>query len=126
MFKNKLYSYLVMKIIRKKDTPEISRGGYRARELGAIHFHRPMNDAIIFVTTIPKNAHFQEQWHNESGEFMYFLSAAAVLIDGKKHIFEEGDALYLEPHEKHKILAEEQDIVVLAIRFPNLPEDKHI
>ena len=84
-----------------------------------------MNDGILFETRLPKGNDFKEQWHEQSTEMVYFLDRGIVIVDGDKYELQGGDILILQPKERHKIIAEYNDVTMLAIRFPNLPDDKY-
>lgn len=114
-----------MKIIRKKDTAIADRGGHIVREIGFIDFPRDIRDAVMFETTLPRGTNFTEQWHEQSSELIYFQSRGSVQVDGNRYDFKRGDILHLKPGEKHKLIAEKNDLHVIAIRFPNLPNDKY-
>ena len=55
---------------------------------------------------------------------IYFLTTGHGKIVGKDYTFDKGDLLILDPGEKHEFTAPDNDVTVLALRFPHLPDDK--
>lgn len=83
------------------------------------------SDVSFYETTIPKGGVCKEQWHKLSYEVVYFLTPSAAKLEGKDYTFEKGDLVILDPNEKHEWTAPDNDVVVLAMRFPNLLDDKY-
>jgi quercetin dioxygenase-like cupin family protein len=113
-----------MKIIRNKETIIEDRGGYLVKKLHVGEFREKLEDAVFFETSINVGGKFKEQWHKKSSECIIFLSDGLAIVDGVKHECKKGDLLWIEPGEKHKFVAAEEDLKMIAIRFPNLPDDK--
>jgi len=113
-----------MEIIKKSEAEELAREGYRVKKLLSFKFGKLIDSAVFYETTIPVGGSFKEQWHNESYEMIYFVSPGNATIDGVEYTFQTGDLLMMSPHEKHSFKATEKDLIILAIRFPDLPNDK--
>ena len=115
-----------MKIIRANEIKNEPRVGYKVKKLLGIKFEKAIDTAVFYETTIPLNGDFKEQWHKQSYESIYFLTSGMAIIDGKEYEFEKGDLLFLHPNEKHKFIATNGDLIIQAIRFPDLPNDKFV
>jgi len=114
-----------MEIIRRREINDVDRGGYIIKRLFTKEFETPPEDVGFYETTIPKGGICREQWHNKSYEAVYFLTPGLARIDGKEYVLEKGDLVIVDPAEKHEWCALDQDLVVLAMRFPHLLEDKY-
>ena len=113
-----------MEIIKRSEAEELSREGYKVKKLLSFKFNKNIDSAVFYETTIPVGGSFKEQWHNESYEMIYFITSGKASINGKEIKFNVGDLLMMSPVEKHSFKAIEKDLVLLAIRFPDLPNDK--
>lgn len=114
-----------MRIIRANEVTEKDRGTYRVREYGGLEFHEAIRDSVWFMTTIPQGSPFEEQWHKKSSEAFYFLSKGIALVDRRRYEVDEGDLMIIGPNEKHEFVPAFGDFKMLAVRFPNLPNDKY-
>ena len=113
-----------MEIIKRSEAEELAREGYRVKKLLSFTFGKSIDSAVFYETTIPVGGSFKEQWHNESYEMIYFITAGKASVNGTVYTFAPGDLLMMSPTEKHSFVAIEHDLVILAIRFPDLPNDK--
>lgn len=114
-----------MKIIRRKEVKDIDRGGYSIKRLFTKEFQEAPKDVGFYETTIQKGSKCKEQWHKKSYEVVYFLTSGVAKLDGKEYELQKGDLVILDPNEKHEWLAPANDVVVFAMRFPHLIEDKY-
>jgi len=113
-----------MKIVRRNDIETKERGGYFVKELLNYNFGRPVESAAFFETQIIEEGNFTEQWHNEMDEMIYFLTPGYATVNGREYEFEKWDLLMLSRGEKHGFRAKKNDLYLLAIRWPDLPNDK--
>jgi quercetin dioxygenase-like cupin family protein len=114
-----------MEIIRRNDVDTIDRGGYLIKRLFTKVFKNPPQDVGFYESTIPKGEICKEQWHKESYEAVYFLTPGVARINGEEHKVGVGDLVIVDPGEKHEWRALDKDLVLFALRFPHLIEDKY-
>ena len=114
-----------MEIVRRLKAENLKREGYSVKHLLSFKFHKSIDSAVFYETTIPVNGSFTEQWHKESYEMIYFVSSGIAIVDGVEHHFDIGDMIMMNPNEKHSFRAKGKDLVILAVRFPDLPTDKY-
>jgi len=114
-----------MEIVRRKEVEDIERGDYRIKRLFTKIFQKLPENVGFYETTIPKGKVCKEQWHQQSYEVVYFLTHGSAKLKNETYTFEKGDLVILNPGEKHEWQAVDQDLVVFAMRFPNLLKDKY-
>ena len=114
-----------MKIIKRSNIKDEDRGGYIIKRLLTKEFDNLPENVGFYETTIPKGSKCKEQWHKKSYEAVYFLTSGTAKIDGKEHRLNQGDLVVLDPNEKHEWLADENEVKMFAMRFPNLLDDKY-
>ena len=111
--------------IRRDEIIDEERGGYKVKNLLSGKFNFSIEDIAIYETNIPFGGKCKEQWHRQSYELVYFLTQGVGKINGKEYRFDIGDLVMLSPDEKHEFRTIDQEVRVLAIRFPDLPQDKY-
>lgn len=114
-----------MKIIRRNEVSDVDRNGYLIKRLLTSPFQIPPKDVGFYETSIPRGSKCKEQWHKESYESVYFLTDGEAKLKGEIYEFKKGDLVFLEPGEKHEWLALKNEVVLFAMRFPNLLNDKY-
>ena len=79
----------------------------------------------VAYVILPSNCSTQNHYHPIAEETYYILKGKGeVTIDGKKHSVTAGDAILIQPKEKHKIMAigdknqKFQDLEFIAICAP--------
>lgn len=115
-----------MQIIRRKEVEDIDKGGYVTKSLTTKIFEEPPKDMGIYESRIKKGDKCREQWHNKSYELVYFATKGKAKLNGKIYNFEPGDCVILDPGEKHEWIAENNEVVLFAIRFPHLLDDRFV
>jgi len=113
-----------MEIIRKSEIKNIDRGGYIIKRLFTLGFDIMPKDVGFYETTVPVGGMCKEQWHNKSYEAVYFLSSGEAIIEGKSFKLEKGDLAIVYPGEKHAWCPIDEELLLFAMRFPHLIEDK--
>jgi len=114
-----------MKIIRKNNS-DINN-----RKDGRIVVYYPPIDipkdtekiGVITVKT-PEGCNEDLHKHPDSTEIFFHFTKGQIIVNGKKHILDEGDIVILEPGDEHKQVAE-NEIDIVALRIP-LSNDKEI
>ena len=115
-----------MKIIRKKDVDVKHRPDKRV-----VNYYPPFDvpdntKQIGFLTvTTPKGCNELLHEHPVSTEVFYHITPGKVEVNGKVYDLEPGDIIILEPGDKHKQIAEDNDIELVILRIP-LSDDKQI
>ena len=57
-------------------------------------------------------------------EIIYFITKAKMRVDDEMFSFEPGDMVFLNPGDKHEFVAEDDDIRLIAVKLPNIVDDK--
>ena len=115
-----------MKITRLNEIIEEKRDGYIIRRLLTEPFgHNPENIGL-YLTTIPGKSKVKCHFHPLAMEIIIFLTNGAIKTNEKSYDFSPGDIAIFQPKEKHEIIAETQEVKLIAVRIPNFPDDKAI
>jgi len=113
-----------MKIIKIKDVSVEDRGEYSIKRMfTTVLSHSPTN-AGIYETTIPPNRAVKNHYHANLDEIIYFITKGYVKIDFEEVEFDEGDLLILESGDSHEIYAKDEEVRLIAIKLPNIANDK--
>ena len=106
-----------MEIKRAKDIEvEVSREG---RNIFRTIDHELIGEGdnlIITRVVIPKDIVEQRHYHKNVNEFIYFLSPAISIVEGKDYEMKPHDVLILDKGEKHHLSAEKNQVEVLVIK----------
>ena len=113
-----------MKIIRINEVPIEERGGYSIKRLCTEELLKNPENIGFYETTIPKGSTCPSHAHENLDEFIIFLSKAVMEINDEIYNFENGDIVVLRPGDKHEFRAIHNEIKLIAIKTPNIPEDK--
>lgn len=115
----------MVELFRALESEEIIKSGYGAKYVADIQFLRKVESGGFILVTIPAGAKSSPHIHRELQEVFVALTTLTMQIDEKILQLEPGDIVLVEPGESHCFSASEMaDSVVLAIKFPNLKEDK--
>ena len=115
----------MVKIFRAADAEELARAGYSARYLADVKFRKSIEDGGFIWVTIPAGTVTAPHAHAELEEAFVALTTLSMHIDDRTLHLEPGDIVLVEPGEKHSFSASKNsESRVLAIKFPNLKNDK--
>ncbi len=113
-----------MKIFRRNETERASRAGYAAEYIADIALTNPIDSAGFILVTVPKGSSTTPHAHAELEEVFVALNRVRIGVDDSIIGLELGDIVLVEPKEKHWIQSFDEDARMLAIKLPNLKEDK--
>lgn len=113
-----------MKIIRTKKIKKECRRGYSIRRLTTHPLSTAPCNMGLYETTIPRGHRVPMHAHGKLVELLHFKTDAVVITKKKKIYFKPGDFLILEKGEKHEIRAPKNRVVLIAIKIPNIVEDR--
>ncbi len=115
----------MVKLFRAADAEEMARTGYSAKYIADIKFRKSIPDSGFIWVTIPAGTVTAPHAHAELQEAFVALTALSMHVDDRKLHLELGDIVLVDPGEKHSFSASKNsESSVLAIKFPNLKNDK--
>ena len=113
-----------MKIIKLKEVPIEERGSYSIKRLFTEQLSKNPQNVGFYETTVPKGNVCGHHFHEELDEIIIFLTKAKVRVEQEIYDFESGDIIILKPGDKHEFIAEENEVKLIAIKLPNIVDDK--
>ena len=114
------------KIIRLNEiADEFSEGGnYSIKRLFTQTLTTNPKNVGFYQTTIPPGKRVSDHCHTSLDEFLYFITPAIVKIGEKEEHLETGDLMILFPRTFHEIIAQGHEVRLIAIKIPNIIDDK--
>ena len=101
------------------------RDGYHAKYVADITFREEVLSAGFVVVKIPKSSRTKPHSHQILEEVFIIMDEARMGIDESQHELEADDVVLIEPGEIHWFEAsKDKDLTLIAIKLPNLKEDK--
>lgn len=113
-----------MKIIKLNDVPDEERGGYSIKRLFTEALTQNPQNVGFFETTVPKGSVCKHHYHTKQDEIIYFITKGKMRVESKFYDFEPGDLVILRPGDKHEFVADENEVKLIAVRLPNIVDDK--
>lgn len=107
-----------MEIIKFSEGKKFTRPfGRETRILLEHKFDKPI-DSIIFYHSSLENGKFDEHYHSESEEIIWFPEGGEITVEGETYKMEPWDGVLLQPGEKHGYSANCGKIIHLAVKMP--------
>jgi len=113
-----------MKIIRLKNIPREKKEGYSIKRLLTEKISNKPDSIGFYETTVPVRSKCAQHIHERLYEFIYFLTKGKMRIDNKYYKLDPGDIVILHPGDKHEFIADEDEVRIIAIKLPNIINDK--
>lgn len=113
-----------MKIIKLKEIPVEEKKGYSIKRLFTEVLSCNPQNVGFYETTIPKGSVCKHHYHKELDEIILFLTTAKMRVEQEIYDFETGDIVILNPSDKHEFIAENNEVKLIAVKLPNIPDDK--
>ena len=113
-----------MKIVKYNNIEPEKRSDGRIIHTLINHTFVGGRDSKFFRVKIPAGTIEKEHMHTDSEEIFIFLRPGQIIVNSQAYDLDEGDLIFLEKSEKHKIIAT-TDMELLGIKNPNL-DDKII
>lgn len=115
-----------IKHIKLNDVPDELRegGGYSIKRILTETLKKKPDNVGFYQTTIPAHSKVKNHYHQELDEFLYFVTPGKVRVNSDTYVLAPGDILALPPGSPHEIFAEEKEVKLIAIKLPNIINDK--
>ena len=95
--------------------------GYKRAILGKDKEDR--NEVVEII--MEKGDETKLHYHKETTEMFYIVcGSASIYVDNDLYKVSEGDFLKIKPYEKHKIVAGNNGVKIIAIKTPANEEDR--
>lgn len=115
----------MVQIYRSKDTELIGLAGYGRKYVADINFRAALDTAGVIYVRIPASYKTTPHTHMNLEEIFVVMNSTRMGVNNDIYDLEEGDAVLIEPGEPHWFEApDENDVVIIAIKCPNLKNDK--
>jgi quercetin dioxygenase-like cupin family protein len=115
----------MVEIFRSKDTELVGLGGYGRKYVADIKFQAPLETAGVIYVKIPAGYKTEPHAHMNLEEIFVIMNSTRMGIVDTVYDFQQGDVILVEPGEAHWFEAPHgSDVVVIAIKLPNLKNDK--
>lgn len=122
-FKNKKN----IKIIRSNEVLSEKRGkygGYSIKRLFTEALNKNPKNLGFYETTIRPKDSVKNHYHKDLDEILYFITKGKVKVNDNIYTFNPGDIIILPPENPHEIIADEEEVRLIAIKLPNIVNDK--
>lgn len=114
-----------MRVFRAAEAETKTREGYKACYPADVVFDEVVESIGIIVVTITRGGKTAPHLHRELTEIFIALTPLIMTVGGITLSLEPNDIVIAEPGEFHSFEAlPDQDATMLAIKAPNLKEDK--
>jgi quercetin dioxygenase-like cupin family protein len=115
----------VVQIYRSNDAELISLAEYGRKYVADIRFRAPLDTAGVIYVRIPAAYKTTPHTHMSLEELFVIMNSTRMGVNNDVYDLEEGDVVLIEPGEQHWFKApDENDVVIIAIKLPNLKNDK--
>ena len=100
-------------------------GGYGRKYVADLKFRRNLDTAGFIWVKVPGGMKTDPHLHEKLEEAFVFLDETSMGVGGTVYHVSEGDVIVVEPGELHWFeTSEEHDVRFVAVKFPNLKDDK--
>jgi quercetin dioxygenase-like cupin family protein len=115
----------MVKIYRSKDVELVGLASYGRKYVADVTFRAPVETAGVIYVRIPGGHRTEPHSHMSLEEIFVIMNMTRMGINETVYNFEEGDVILVEPGEPHWFeTPDEKDVVFIAMKFPNLKNDK--
>lgn len=114
-----------MKVYRVSDVQAVMREGYSASYVADIQLNQSTDSAGIIIVSISKGTRTQGHAHALLEEMFIPMGHIKIGVDAAILDLSSGDVVIVEPYEKHWFEAPaDEDATIIAVKLPNLKDDK--
>ncbi len=114
-----------MKVYRKDNSSKVQRAGYTAHYIADIELSHRLDTAGVILVDIPKGTKTTPHAHRELEELFIALNVVSMGVGDSFIDLKVGDIVLVEPGEKHWFeSSKENEVRIIAIKLPNLKDDK--
>ena len=115
----------MVKIYRSKEVELVGLAGYGRKYVADVEFRTAIDTAGVIYVRIPAGYRTEPHAHMSLEEIFVILNSTRMGINETVYDLEEGDVILVEPGEPHWFeTPSENDVVAIAIKLPNLKDDK--
>lgn len=115
----------MVKLFRVSAVEDTARSGYSAQYVADINFRANLNTGGFILVTIPAGVSTTPHSHGSLEEVFVAWTSLDLHVDDKTFHLASGDIALVEPGESHSFSSHSNKACrVLAIKFPNLKDDK--
>jgi len=113
-----------MKIIKIEEVPIEKKEGYSIKRIFTENLSMKPDNVGLYETTVPKGSVCGHHYHEKLDELILFLTKAKMRVEKQIYDFGPGDMVILKPGDKHEFVAQDNEIKLIAIKLPNIVDDK--
>jgi len=114
-----------LEIYRANEAEPKKRAGYTATYVADIKLKQEIDTTAFILVNLDAGACTEPHAHQSLQEAFVFLDATEIGVDEKKFSVGAGDVVLVNPGEEHWFSAPvDRDTSFLAIKLPNIPDDK--
>ncbi|MFW9788686.1 MAG: cupin domain-containing protein [Candidatus Thorarchaeota archaeon] len=117
----------MVKIYRATDAKKAERAGYEASYVADLTFRDSLNTCGVILVKFDGGGRSTPHLHEKLEEVFIAISDIRIFIDDSGYDLMDGDVVIVEPGEAHSFEPKDnQPGKILALKFPNLSDDKII
>lgn len=115
----------MVKVYRASECELVSSAGYGRKYLADVVFRTPPESAGFILVKISGGIETDPHAHKHLEEAFIIMNKTRMGVGDTILNLEEGDVVLAQPGEPHWFIAPDgNDVTVIAIKFPNLKQDK--
>lgn len=114
----------MVKIHRRSIAPTKGKSGYTATYVADVLLRSEITTAGFIIVNIPAKTKTIPHAHMELEEIFIVMNPTKLGINGEIHQLEKGDLVVVNPGEAHHFETYNEPVTVIAIKLPNLKDDK--
>lgn len=115
----------MVKVWRASDVEMIGLAGYGRKYVADVEFKESLQNGGFIYVRIPGGMQTDPHTHGTLEEVFIIMNKTKMGVGNHILDVDEGDVVLVEPREPHWFETPEgADVVVIAIKFPNLKNDK--
>ena len=116
---------LLVKVWRASDVKMIGMAGYGRKYVADVEFKESLKNGGFIYVKIPGGMKTHPHAHEILEEVFIIMNKTKMGVGDQLLDVDQGDVVLVEPREAHWFETPEgNDVVVIAIKFPNLKDDK--
>jgi mannose-6-phosphate isomerase-like protein (cupin superfamily) len=115
----------MVKVYKASDCELVGMAGYGRKYVADVTFKRKLDTAGFIWVRVPGGMKTDPHLHEKLEETFVILDETNMGVGETVYHFSEGDVVVVEPGEAHWFeTSEDHDVRFIAIKFPNLKDDK--
>ncbi|MBD3405196.1 MAG: hypothetical protein GF411_03555 [Candidatus Lokiarchaeota archaeon] len=114
----------MVRIFRRAHAPTKGKAGYIAEYVADITLQKNVDSAGFILVQIPSKTRTVPHAHTELQEIFVTLNRTKIGVGSQVFELEKGDIVIVDPSESHYFLTYDEQVTIIAIKIPNLKDDK--